>query len=153
MILPLRVFGKFLRNAISLGATAGPSRLRAWPSRLLAQSLALFNSVFKRNERLHHLSGGLVRDSDHSDLSHRRVLHQCAFHLERTDEMTCALDHVVGAANKPIISLSISHGEIASEIPAADESICGSALPHQDNRASSKASRVVALAPRRPWAV
>src|SRR6516164_3850272 len=32
MILPLRVFGKFCRNAISFGATAGPRRWRACPS-------------------------------------------------------------------------------------------------------------------------
>src|SRR3974390_3449299 len=40
MILPLRVFGKFCRNAISFGDTAGPRRCRACPSSSL-RSLSL----------------------------------------------------------------------------------------------------------------
>ena len=32
MILPLRVLGRLRRKSISFGATAAPSRLRAWPS-------------------------------------------------------------------------------------------------------------------------
>ena len=38
MILPLRVFGTLSRKSISRGATAGPSRERAWPSSSLRKA-------------------------------------------------------------------------------------------------------------------
>jgi acetyl-CoA synthetase len=38
------------------------------PEQLLAQSLASFDTVLESNERLHQLSGGLIRNSDHTDL-------------------------------------------------------------------------------------
>jgi len=47
MILPLRVLGKFWRNAMSFGATAGPRRWRAWPSNSL-RSASLGSTPFLR---------------------------------------------------------------------------------------------------------
>src|ERR1039457_3028372 len=47
MILPLRVFGKFCRNAMSFGATAGPRRCRACPSNSL-RSASLGSTPFLR---------------------------------------------------------------------------------------------------------
>ena len=45
MILPLRVRGSEGRNAISFGATAAPSRVRAWPRRSSASSSLAVNPV------------------------------------------------------------------------------------------------------------
>ena len=87
----------------------------------LAQRLARLEAVLERDERLHHLAGSRIRNADHADLGDCRMLHQRAFHLERTDEMTRALDDVVRATDKPIIALGVAHGEIAGEIPAASE--------------------------------
>ncbi len=47
MILPLRVFGRLLRKAMSRGATAGPSRLRAWPSSSLRSASLASNFGFR----------------------------------------------------------------------------------------------------------
>ena len=71
--------------------------------------------------RLDHLAGGRIGNADHAGLGDGRMLHQRAFHFERTDEMAGALDDVVGAADEPIVALAVPHREIAGEIPAADE--------------------------------
>ena len=49
------------------------------------------------------------------------MLHQGAFDLERTDEVAGALDDIVGSPDEPIIAFSVSHREVAGQIPAAHE--------------------------------
>ena len=56
MILPLRVFGTLSRNSISLGATAGPSRERAWPSNSLRSASLGVETFFQRDESLDHFT-------------------------------------------------------------------------------------------------
>ena len=125
MILPLRVFGRFWRNAMSFGATAGPRRYRAWPSNSLRSASRGLEAALERDEGLDHFAGGRVRNTDHARLGNRRVLHQRAFHLERADEMAGALDDIVSAADEPVIALLVAHREVAGEIPARPRSICG----------------------------
>ena len=121
MILPLRVFGRFSRKSISLGATAGPSRLRAWPSSSLRKASLGSNAGLQRDEGLDDFSGSRVRNADHAGLGDGGVLHQRAFDLERADQMAGALDHVVRPADEPVIAVGVAHREVAGEVPAADE--------------------------------
>ena len=83
MILPERVLGRFSRKTISLGATAGPSRLRAWPRRSSCEVLARLVAGLQRDEGLDHLADRLVGNADDADLGDGRMLHQRAFDLER----------------------------------------------------------------------
>ena len=149
MILPLRVFGRFWRKAMSLGATAGPRRVRAWPSSSLRSASLGLDAVLERDERLDHLAGGRIRDADHARLGNGRMLHQRALDFERTDQMAGALDHVVGAADKPVIAFGVAHREIAGQVPAAGEALAVALLLVEigahHRRPAGRA------APARPW--
>ena len=123
MILPLRVFGRFARNSISRGATAGPSASRAWPSSSLRSALAGLEAGLQHDEGLHDLAGDRIGHADHAGLGDRRMLHQRALDLERADQVTGRLDHVVGAADEPEVAVGVAHREIAGQIPAVGEAL------------------------------
>ena len=123
MIFPLRVLGRFGSNAISLGATTAPSRVRAKASSSRRSASLGSNPVLERDEGLDHLHGHRVGLADHAGLGHGRVLHQDALHLEGADQVAGRLDHVIGAADEPEVAVAIPPREIAREIEAADEAL------------------------------
>ena len=86
MILPLRVFGTLSRNSISLGATAGPRRERAWPSSSLRSASLGFVAFFERDESFHHFTDHRIGNTDDAGLGNGRMLHQRALDFERTDQ-------------------------------------------------------------------
>jgi hypothetical protein len=51
------------------------------------------------------------------------MLHQHAFDLERTDQMTGRLDHVVGAADEPEVAVRIAAGKVAAQVPAGAKAL------------------------------
>ena len=123
MILPLRVFGRFWRNAMSFGAIAGPRRWRAWPSSSL-RSASLGSKPFLSATKALTTSPAVGSgNADHAGLGDGRMLHQRALHLERADQMAGALDDVVRPADEPVVALVVAHREVAGEIPAADEAL------------------------------
>ena len=123
MILPLRVLGRLARKSISLGATAAPSRLRAWPSNSRRSASPGSKPGLERDEGLDHLAHHRVGLADHAGLGDGGVLHQRAFHLERADQVAGRLDDVVGAADEPEVAFGVAPGQVAGEIPAAGEAL------------------------------
>ena len=63
---------------------------------------------------------GLANDPSFGD---RRVLHQRALDLERPDQVASRLDHIVGAADKPKITVDVAHREIAGQVPAVGKAL------------------------------
>jgi hypothetical protein len=64
MILPLRVRGRSMLKGISLGATAGPRRFRAWRSSSRARGLTRFEARLQGDEGFHDLAGHRVGLAD-----------------------------------------------------------------------------------------
>ena len=151
MILPLRVRGSAGRNAISFGATAAPSRLRAWPSSSMRRSSLSLRTGLQRNERLDDFADHGVGLADDPGFGDRGMLHQRALDLERADQVPGRLDHVVGAADEPVSSRPRRAWRGRRSGSSRRRSTCGSALPGRDSRGTSTASRPAARArlPRR----
>ena len=75
----LQFFGQFRRGSIALG---------------------------QYYRRLYHLPADGIRCSGNGALHYRRMFGEGAFHLERTDAVTRAFDHVVVAADEPEIAVT-----------------------------------------------
>ena len=86
-----------------------------------AQRLGRREAGLQRDERLDDLAGHRVGLADHAGLGDRRVLHQRALDLERPDQMAGGFDHVVGAADEPVVAFRVAHREIAGQVPGAGE--------------------------------
>src|SRR5258708_45698 len=71
------------------------------------------------DERLHDVAAQRVRLADHRGLRHRRMLEDRALDLEWADAIPRALDHVVGAALEPEVSVGVAAAEIADRHPVA----------------------------------
>ena len=84
--------------------------------------------MLQRDERLDDLARHRLGNADHACLGHGRMLHQRTFYLERADQVTGALDHIVGTADEPVVALGVAHGEIAGQVPAADKALAVSLL-------------------------
>ena len=142
MILPLRVCGRSSENAISRGATAGPSR-RAGEARAArgAAPRVGIDARLERDEGLHDLARHRVGHADHAGLGDGRVLHERALHLERADEVARGLDHVVGAADEPEVAVVVALREVAGQVPAVRRSTSVALLLVRGSRGTSTASR------------
>ena len=142
MILPLRVCGSASTNSISLGATAAPSRLRAWPSTFPPQVVVGGEPVFQRDERLDHLADRRVGLADDRRLGDRRVIGQRVLDLERADQVSSGLDHVVGAADEPEVAVRVALGEVAGQVEVVGEAFAVALFLVADSRGTSTASPV-----------
>src|SRR5205814_8917872 len=68
------------------------------------------------DERRNRLAFDLVRAPDARRLGDARVVDQCALDLHRPDAMACHVDHVVDAAEQPVISLAVALRAVARHV-------------------------------------
>ena len=52
-----------------------------------------------------------------------RMFHQSALDFEGSDQVAGGLDHIVRAADKPVIAVRVAPGQVAGQIPAAREAL------------------------------
>ena len=100
------------------------------------------------DERLDDRARDGVGLADDTGLDHRGMLHQHALHLERPDQVSGGLDHVVGAPEKPEVALFVPSGEVAAEVPVAGEALrvaLGVAFVRPEHRGPAAADRQLAL--------
>ena len=88
---------------------------------LAPKFLAGCSVAAQHHERLYDLTAHRVRLAHYRGLDHGRMLDEGAFDLERADTIAGALDHVVTTAHEPVVSVIVSHGAVAGEIPIALE--------------------------------
>ena len=141
MIFPLRVCGSASTNSISLGATAAPSRLRAWPSKSRRSVVVGGEPVLERDEGLDHLADGGIGLADDGRLGHRGMIGQRVLDLERTDQVPGGLDHVVGAADEPEVAVGVALDEVAGQVEAVGEALAVALFLVQIARGTSTAIR------------
>ena len=141
------------RTSISFGATAAPSRraARSRSARGAARRSARSRAAATTNA-LTTCAGDRIGLADHAGLGDRRVLHQRALDLERTDEVAGRLDDVVAAARRTRSSRRRrARARSPVQVPAAGEARRGSARPRRGSRGTSTASPAAARArPPRP---
>ena len=127
MILPLFVFGQVLVERDHARRDGGAEPAAGEAEQLEAEVLARPVAGAQRHERLDDLAGDRIGHADHAGLDHRRVLHQHALDLERSDEVAGGLDHVVGAADEPQPAVGVAAGDVTGEVPATGEALRRSA--------------------------
>ena len=109
MILPLRVLGRSSTTSMRRGATAAPSWRRAWAISVQQERLGIGSKPGpQHDEAWTTVAGDRVGHAVHAGLGHRRVLHQRALHLERTDQVPGRLDDVVGSADEPEVAVGVA---------------------------------------------
>ena len=67
----------------------------------------------EHDRRLDDLAADLVGNARNGALHHRRVGHQGALHLERTDAVARTLDHVVGTPHEPVVAVLVAPRHVA----------------------------------------
>jgi len=65
----------------------------------------------------HHASDG-VGHARHGTFHHGGMGHQRAFHLERSDAVSRAFDHVVGTSHKPVVAVFVAPSDVAGVVDA-----------------------------------
>lgn len=68
------------------------------------------------NGSFHHLSPNFIGNSGNGAFYNRGMRHQGAFHFERADTVTAALDNVVGASHEPEITVLVFPGNVAGVV-------------------------------------
>ena len=127
MILPARFFGMFGRKSISFGATAAPSRTRANPSSSRRNASRRFVARLQGDKRFDDFERHRIGLADHAGFGDRRMFEQHALDLERADQMSGRLDHIVGTADEPVVAVAIAPGEVAGQVVAAEQNTSGNA--------------------------
>src|SRR5207244_2889820 len=75
----------------------------------------------QRHERLNDLTTHGVRLAHHRGLDHGRMLDEGAFDFKRSNAIAGAFDHVVGAPDKPVVTIRVAHRAVPGQIPVALE--------------------------------
>jgi hypothetical protein len=122
MILPLRVRGSTWQERDLLRGDGGAqalARVTSSPVAALRRRMAALQATKAFTISPTHRVGL----ADHAGLGNRRVLHQHALHLERADQVAGRLDHVVAAADEPVVAIGIAPHQIAGEIEIAGKAL------------------------------
>ena len=146
MILPLRVLGRSSAKLDLARGHGGAQPLAGEPHELPPQLVGRLRARVQRHEGLDDLAGDLVGHADHARLDHRRVLDQHALDLEGPDEVAGGLDDVVAATDEPEVAVGVTPGEVAADVPPADEALARSARRRRGTRGTSTATRPAARA-------
>ncbi len=118
MILPERVFGRLGANWINSGEAIGPISLRTQLHQFLAQVLARLLARHQGDIGVDALALDVVRIADHGGLRHFRMRDQRAFHFGSAHAMAGDVDHVVDAADDPVIAVLVAATAVAGEVVA-----------------------------------
>jgi hypothetical protein len=65
-----------------------------------------------------HVAAHLVRHADHRRLGHGGMADQRALHLGRAQAVAADLDHVVDAADDPVVAVVVLARRVAGQVPA-----------------------------------
>ena len=84
--------------------------------------------VFQQDECLDHLTDRRIGFADDCRLGDGGMIGQGTFDLERTDQMSRGLDHIVRAADKPEVSVRVPLGEVTGQVEGVGEALAISGL-------------------------
>src|SRR6185436_20601960 len=62
-----------------------------------------------------------IRLADDGRFEHRRMFDERALHLERTNPVAGTLDHVIGAADEPVITIRVARRPVPRQVPITAE--------------------------------
>ena len=81
-----------------------------------ASALRRRHAFLHGDERRQRLALDLVRPADDRGLGDLRMIDQRAFHFHRADAMPRHVQHIVDAAEQPVIAFVVALGAVAGEV-------------------------------------
>src|SRR5262245_58181 len=87
---------------------------------LLLEAFRRLVAHAERDERLHDLTPQGIGLADHAGLGHRGVRDERGFDLEGPDPFARRIDHVVGSALEPEVTVHVDVRRVAGEVPAGE---------------------------------
>ena len=106
-IFPVSVFGRSATNSTRRGYAYAESRSRTNALISSAELVRRLVAVGEHDERLDDVAAQLVGRRDDRGLAHRRMLEARRLDLERADPVAGRDDHVVGAADVPVVAVLV----------------------------------------------